>query len=381
MKNERSSYSTNSTNSRAPIFPRIKPAIEIIVRAEGAEIFVGNSHEGYLLDAYPYLAILRECTGWFNLDEISERCNQPLHIIEKIVGQQGDLIQLGVVETRGHSSHAPWVKIHDQQELHRAIQNEIESSLITFRASDGGQAEWNARAHYGITICGDTRIARALLPLLCASGFIQTQLQSLPTDEPLLQAKDLNALSVTTDHLAKSKALHHRDLIRVSRGSSAATSTVNNPLKRDLIIATSQPHAEQIQQWQSDAVPHLAMGEAIAGLIEIFPVIQPGLTPCLRCIQLHKRDALPRDLSLLAASLTPTFRGASAELPVASAALIAALLASSVANYFVKPAIGFHSQLINLLEPTLPLEDRDLRKWNFHPECGCVDVRRRASPR
>ena len=354
-------------------YPRLKPTVAIILRAGGAEIFVGNSHEGYLLDAYPYLAILRECTGWFNINEISERSNQPAHIIEKIVGEHGELVQLGVIETRFRPSPAPWTKIHDQQELHASTQNEIESSLITFRASDGGQAEWIARAQYGVTIFGDTRIARTLLALLCASGFIQTQLQSLPGEEPLLQARDLNALSVTADHLAKSKTLHHRDLIRVSRATSAVTSTANAPRKRDLIIATSQPHAEQIQQWQSEAVAHLAMGEAIAGLIEISPIIQPGLTPCLRCIQLHKRDALPRDLTCLATTQNP-----STQLPVTSAALIAALLATTVANYFFTPQLQFHSQVINLLEPTLPIQPR---KWNFHPECGCVDVQRRALPR
>jgi len=366
------------------IYPRLKASFRVLTRRDGT-IYVGDAREGFILDAIPYRQILRHSTGVHAHAEIARLLDlSPSALLQLL----HELTALGVIE-----HHAGPSTTGAQHHLNASERVDSERSLITHRSTDGGQGELHARATFQIEIRGDTRIARNLLALLAGSGFTSTTLHLSPYDQPLLHARDLNALSVTSEHLGKSKSLHHRDIVRQNnlimhnlvRSDLRVVSTRG---RQDLIVATAGVDAQEIQQWQSEGVRHLAISEVIAQTLEISPIIEPGAGPCLRCISLHRRDALPEDLSLL---VQPEQTG---ELPISSAALVAALLASMIANFFHRvhfsagiPVLGYpeelesyrrRSQVINLLDPSQPMEDR---RWNFHPECGCVDVRRRAWPR
>jgi hypothetical protein len=370
------------------IYPRLKASLRVLVRRDGT-IYVGDARDGFILDLIPYRQILRLSTGVRTHVEIARQIDLSASALLQLLHQ---LTSCGVIEILSAPSHTG-----AQHHLNASERVESERSLITHRSIDGGQEELHARAAFRIEIRGDTRIARNLLALLVGSGFISTTLQLSPNDQPLLHARDLNALSVTSEHLGMSKALHHRDILRQNQlviHNLARTDlrVVSTHGKNNLIVATAGVDAQEIQQWQSEGVRHLAISEVIAQTLEISPIIEPGIGPCLRCLSLHRRDALPEDLSLLAQSEP------AGELPVASAALVAALLAAKIANfaYAVDCAVDYatgiqgmghaeeleiyrrRSQVINLLDPSLPMEDR---RWNFHPECGCVDVRRRALPR
>ena len=383
-------------------FPRIKPSLHLISRESG-EIYCGTSDEGFLLDALPYLPLLRTCTGRTSIDEICRLTRQGR---QEVLRHVGHLIELGLVENL-ESAPASASSYADQKMYLAKAQEEIETSLITHRSHDGGHFEWSARANFSILITGDTRIARTLLPLLSASGFTQTTIDGDTYSPSHIEAKDINSLTVTTEEIGKSKELHHRDLIRRSKvGSSQGLRAV----RPHLVIATAPPYAEQIQRWQSEGIAHITLENSKAALIEITPIIIPGVTPCLRCITLHRSDALPSELRPIlfhrgatessATESSATESSATGqrrmELPVASAALIASLLASRAINFafqslgnssllgsdlqadsLATPASN-NSHVINLLEPMTPILER---KWNFHPECGCVDVQRRAWPR
>jgi len=371
------------------IYPRVKASLRVLARRDGT-IYVGDARDGFVLDAIPYRQLLRHSTGVHSHAQIAEQLNLSpralLHLLH-------ELTCLGVIENLTGPDHTHAAHMQQQHHLNARERVESERSLITHRSTDGGAGELQARAEFHIEIRGDTRIARNLLALLVGSGFTSTTLQLSPYDQALLHARDLNALTVTSEHLGKSKALHHRDIVRhnqliMHNLSGSDLRVVSTHRRRDLIVATAVVSAQDIQEWQSEGVRHLAISEVIAQTLEISPIIEPGAGPCLRCLSLHRRDALPDDLSLLA---QPEQIG---ELPISSAALVAALVASKIANFAhqVHGAAGIpvmdqsedlesyrrKSQMINLLDPSQPMEDR---RWNFHPECGCVDVRRRAWPR
>jgi hypothetical protein len=366
------------------IYPRLKASLRVLTRRDGT-IYVGDARDGYILDAIPYRQILRLSTGAHSHAFIADQLDLSPSALGHILHE---LTSLGVIENLTSPS-----RTGQQHHLNASERIEGERSFITHRSIDGGQGELHARAAFQIEIRGDTRIARNLLALLVGSGFTSTTITLSPHDPTLLQARDLNALSVTSEHLGKSKSLHHRDIARhnhlvIHNLTATDLRVVSTRGKQDLVVATSSASAEDIQEWQSEGVRHLAISEVIAQTIEISPVIEPGVGPCLRCISLHRRDALPEDLSLLAAPQS------SGELPVVSAALVASLLASKIANFAhrVHGAADIpvmeqsedleryrrRSQVINLLDPSQTMEDR---RWSFHPECGCVDARRRAWPR
>jgi hypothetical protein len=377
-------------------FPRIRPSLQIIARESGA-IYIGTAHEGFELEADPYLPILRSCTGRSTVSEIAIRVSCTSADVESLLTQLSDL---GLIEflTSPDTKSANERRVQITGDLITQEREEIESSLISLRHGDGGESEWRSRASLSLMITGDTRVARNLLALLNASGFPQVSLLLEGNASQQIAISDINGLSVTTDDLGKNKMNHHRDLARRSTlGSIHSKYHSANHTHPHLIIATAMPRADEIQRWQSEGISHIAVGDLIGSEVEIFPMITPGLGPCLQCIALHKADALPRDLRALTypLHLNSNFRhlkNGRGELPVGAAALLAGLLTSSVIDWAWRLTSsmssahsasrsheeGNISRVINLLEPMArPLE----RRWNFHPECGCVDVRRRASPR
>lgn len=374
-------------------FPRIKPSLKLVVRDNG-ELYIGTASEGYILDADPFLQILRSCDGSTTITEISGRTFLRMDSLQGAIDQLRDL---GIIEILDRPCVVKYSRNSggDHQSAFSTQLRFIEYSLITHRGEDGGAREWNAREKYSVTITGDNRIARILLPLLQASGFTRAQIATDIFTPQQFDIRDINALTVTVDEIGKNKSIHHQELIRRSSlrsryfGESFTSEVASHG---NFVIATSPPRADQIQHWQSEGTSHIAVGDLVGTEIELSPVISPGITPCLRCIALHKADALPQDLRVLTfpdAVLSQQDRTYS-ELPASSATLVASLLTSIVSNHSHQNIQStkntdartiyseFSSQVINLLDPTAAVHHR---RWNFHPECGCVDIRRRALPR
>lgn len=116
-------------------------------------------------------------------------------------------------------------------------------------------------------------------------------------------------------------------------------------------------------RWLSLDVPHVPvlLGDRAARL---GPVIEPGHTPCLQCLELHRRDDDPV-WPAMAAQLWG--RAASVDTPIFAGELVSQVMrlverrlekgASAIANSVtVEAASGY----------------RTTTAWQLHPECGCA---------
>lgn len=115
-------------------------------------------------------------------------------------------------------------------------------------------------------------------------------------------------------------------------------------------------------------IPHLPVVVS-DGQVSIGPLVLPGDSPCLRCLDLHRTDA-DSAWPVLANQLLGL---APAELPAEETVLAAAassLAAAQVLSYLAQrraPATVAHTLEFGTVD-YLPA----LRKWNFHPDCGCA---------
>jgi bacteriocin biosynthesis cyclodehydratase domain-containing protein len=112
-------------------------------------------------------------------------------------------------------------------------------------------------------------------------------------------------------------------------------------------------------------VPHLVA--AVRGQTGIVgPLVVPGTTSCLRCADLHRRDADPR-WPALAAQLT------AAEPPPSGATVTCLLTAATAALQVLTYLDGTGTP--GTLDATIELRPPDhaprLRRWTPHPACGC----------
>jgi hypothetical protein len=220
------------------------------------------------------------------------------------------------------------------------------------------------RRRASVTVEGIGRVGGAVVGLLAAAGVGRV----VPVDPRPLRAADLgpagpgNAeLGLARDEAAFVAA---RRTVPALRRDSAARSTVTvlapdsvvNLVRRDRLTEAGLSH-----------LPVTVLdGDATVG-----PLVHPGRTPCLRCVDLHHTDRDPA-WPLLLAQLSDDLPAA------ATCAVVLATMAAAVASRLVldyvdgppgarpAPHQGGIAYVLRA-EETLPRR----RTYRFHPSCGC----------
>ncbi|MDT0277651.1 ThiF family adenylyltransferase [Blastococcus goldschmidtiae] len=228
---------------------------------------------------------------------------------------------------------------------------------------------WRARRAAVVVVDGATRVGTPLAAVLAASGVGRVSVQ----DTGLVAAGDAVVGGATAADEGRPRPAAAADAVR-----RASPLTDLRPLTDgavpDLVVlarpwAASDPTAAG---WSRAGVPHLvATVRGATGVVG--PLVVPGVTSCLRCADLHRRDADPR-WPYLAAQLT------AAEPPPSGATVTCLLTAVTAAVQVLAYLDGTAAPIV--LDATLELAPPDLvpgvRRWTTHPQCGCAQ---RVGPR
>jgi hypothetical protein len=233
---------------------------------------------------------------------------------------------------------------------------ELPAALAT-----AGGAVWGIRRSAAVVVDGANRVGVPLAAALAASGVGWISVR----DAGLATAGDaiVGGLSVADE--GRPRALAAADAIR-----RASPLTDLRPLAdeaADLVVlarpwSASDPLAAAVHRAR---VPHLvATVRGENGIVG--PLVVPGVTSCLRCADLHRRDADPR-WPRLAVQLTAT------EPPPSGATVTCLLTAATAALQVLAYLDGAAAPAT--LEATVELRPPDLqarlRRWPAHPACGC----------
>lgn len=140
--------------------------------------------------------------------------------------------------------------------------------------------------------------------------------------------------------------------------------------KLDLVVVIGFGTVDPARMWRliSEQVPHLPIVWGEAGAT-IGPVVLPGRTPCLRCLDLHRRDA---DIAwpLVAAQLhANTDAGFAEESLIANTA--SAIAVGQILGIIDGRGPGNPGQAV---EVNLPDGLPRVRDWAPHPDCGCMSI-------
>jgi bacteriocin biosynthesis cyclodehydratase domain-containing protein len=131
-----------------------------------------------------------------------------------------------------------------------------------------------------------------------------------------------------------------------------------------VLVGDAAPATLTALAYSRRRLPHLAVTVRDATVV-VGPLVRPGQSPCLNCLDLHRRDRDPA-WPVLAAQLhtgpdTPTALAATTVL--ASAAFAAEEVLTHIDG-------GRPTTLGATVEITGPGQDRR-RRWTQHPRCGC----------
>jgi hypothetical protein len=231
-------------------------------------------------------------------------------------------------------------------------------------ARDGGGApRWRARRAASVVVRGATRVGVPLAALLAASGVGRVGV----ADDGVVTAGDAVVGGLAADDEGRPRSLAAADAVR--RASPLADLRPLPPgVAPDLVVLTRPWAASDplVAGLLDTGVAHLvATVRGQTGVVG--PLVVPGVTSCLRCADLHRRDADPR-WPVLAAQLTAGDDVPSgATLTCWATALAAAQQALAYVDGSGSPAAL--SAVVELRPPDLAPRSRP---GPPHPTCGCT---------
>jgi bacteriocin biosynthesis cyclodehydratase domain-containing protein len=131
-----------------------------------------------------------------------------------------------------------------------------------------------------------------------------------------------------------------------------------------VLVGFAAPAALTALAYGTRRLAHLAV-TVRDGTVVVGPLVRPGLTPCLNCLDLHRLDRDPAWRALAAQLHT----GPDGLEPVAATTALAgaAFAADQVLTHIDG---GRPTTLGATVEIVWPGEDRR-RRWTPHPRCGC----------
>ena len=137
-----------------------------------------------------------------------------------------------------------------------------------------------------------------------------------------------------------------------------------------LVLCVGELDRDQVDPWVRAGVPHLLVrmieGEAVVG-----PLVEPGRTACLRCLDAHAAEADPRHPLLVAGHARAAARrhdGVAEPVDSALASLAVAWAVRDLVTFAEGERPPTWSSTVQL-SATLAAVTR--AEWRRHPACGC----------
>jgi hypothetical protein len=208
--------------------------------------------------------------------------------------------------------------------------------------------------------------------VLAASGVGRVSVR----DTGLVSAGDAVVGGLTAADEGRPRSLAAADAVR--RASPLADLRPLPPGTEPDLVVLARPWAASdplVAALQRRGTPHLvATVRGETGVVG--PLVVPGATACLRCADLHRRDADPR-WPVLAAQLTATEAPASG---ATTTCLLTAVTAALQVLAFLDGVAG-PITLGGTVELAPPELLPRLRRWPPHAACGCLGAAGRTEAR
>ncbi len=226
-------------------------------------------------------------------------------------------------------------------------------------APDGGAHILAARREQWVEVRGAGRVGATVARLLSAAGIGRIT----AVDPAITSSHDLTPGGLDRRHVGRQRGPEVQRLVRT--GAVPAT----EPAVPALVVLA--PPAGTVgafgdgSKLLSDGVPHL-----LAKIVEVTgivgPLVVPGRSACLRCLDLYRTDRDPAWPRIVAQAAQQRTAVAACDLT------LAAQVAARTAQQALAHVDGFTPAAVDgTIEITLPYGLPRRRSWNPHPACGC----------
>jgi bacteriocin biosynthesis cyclodehydratase domain-containing protein len=237
---------------------------------------------------------------------------------------------------------------------------ELATAALAYGSGDGGAQTLARRRAAFVRVHGSGRTGSCLASFLAASGVGHVTCADPEPAEPA----DLGPAGLVEADLGRPR---QEGAARAVQRAAPEVRTGDDGTLPDLVVLTRPVLPDVTDGLVRDRVPHLAVSarEAIG---VIGPLVVPGRSACLRCVNLRKADADPQWPQVLAQA---TFTRVQPEACDTVLAAMAAALACAQALALIDRGPGLPVTVNGTLEVVLPDWQWRRRTWPAHPACVC----------
>lgn len=348
--------------ARPPGFrrPALVPGLVRLRRdATSAQLGVDPPHAVVLVGLAPghhtLLAALDGGLDRAGLDRLADRAGLAVDDVDDLLGlleEHGLLLDAGAP-----IALPPGVSAADRARLAPDL-----AALVLQHGTDAAaRAALRHRHHAWVDVRGAGRVGSAVATLLGSSG-----VGRVTVADPIPAAlADQGPAGLVPLDPGVSRELATRERIRAV-AISTRVARRPAPARPDLVVLAPDggPDAALVTTWSRRSSPHLiAYVRETTGVVG--PLVLPGRTGCLLCLDLHRRDRDP-GWPVIALQLG---RGAAAQ---ACDVALATLVAAQAAMQALAHVDGTETIIRDAaLETSLPSGSTRRRSWSPHPGCGC----------
>jgi bacteriocin biosynthesis cyclodehydratase domain-containing protein len=237
---------------------------------------------------------------------------------------------------------------------------ELATAALAYGSGDGGAQTLARRRAAFVRVHGAGRTGACLASFLAASGVGHVACADPEPAEPA----DLGPAGLTEADLGRPR---QDGAARAVQRAAPEVRTGDHGTLPDLVVLTRPVLPDVTDGLVRDRVSHLAVSarEAIG---VIGPLVVPGRSACLRCVNLRKADADPQWPQILAQA---TFTRVQPEACDTVLSAMAAALACAQALALIDRGPDLPVTVNGTLEVVLPDWQWRRRTWPAHPACVC----------
>ena len=363
--------------------PRLKQGVYISKPNPEQEqsLIIASAHRAISIHHPGARAIIAKFDGQHCAVDISAEIDAPLDVVEQVIKQLEitQLLDITTSKIRLHNRFQSPIaeraaNTEDQsndasfKQLQRRMSPELSQTTWVDGVVDGGVAVLSARQNFGVEIHGENRLATLIYAALLASGVTNTKFSiSSHREVNSIGDSDLGTGVLRISDFGLNYKSRIEELTRewslFPTASKNVKGTVSSQIPdRNVRVIVGEYTPQLIEQLMRDRMDHLFVGSVFGGAAYAGPLVKPGKSPCIKCLEIGQAERYGiEDLLPLAAH--------NREIPVA----ISYQIAGSIVQAIVQLIDTGKCELTGAqmcFDYTTPVHQEPVR-FARHPQCQC----------
>ena len=363
--------------------PRLKQGVYISKPNPEQEqsLIIASAHRAISITHPGARAIIAKFDGIHCALDISTEIDAPLDVVEKVINQLEitQLLDITTSKIRLHNRFQSPIaeraaNTEDQsndasfKQLQLRMSPELSQATWVDGVVDGGVGVLSARQNLGVEIYGENRLATLIYAALLASGVTNTKFSiASHRDINSIGDSDLGTGLLRISDFGLNYKSRIEELTRewslFPTASKNVKGTISSQIPdRNVRVIVGEYAPQLIEQLMRDRMDHLFVGKVFGGAAYAGPLVKPGTSPCVRCLEIGQAERYGiEDLVPLAAH--------NREIPVA----ISFQMAGSIVQAILQLIDTGRCELTGAqmcFDYTTPVHQEPVR-FARHPQCQC----------